>query len=194
MTAWPPNMTVRPITRPYDRKWSPFRTAWSNTLTLLARELENLGAARVVLELDVTESDLRIDGMPRASARPATPAVALSFDSDYGPLRYATDVFNDWQDNLRAIALGLEALRKVDRYGISKRGEQYTGWKALPATPSGRSPIDVFQQYAGDHAGTDPRALYRAALLRVHPDGGGDRAAFDAVQAARKQLEEAGTW
>lgn len=60
MTAWPPNMTVRPITRPgttrpYDRKWSPFRTAWSNTLTLLARELENLGAARVVLELDVTE-------------------------------------------------------------------------------------------------------------------------------------------
>jgi hypothetical protein len=40
--------------------------------------------------------------------------------------------------NARAIALGLEALRKVDRYRITKRGERYTGWSALPpATPMG---------------------------------------------------------
>lgn len=42
----------------------------------------------------------------------------------------------DWQINLRAIALGLEALRKLDRYGITSRGEQYTGWRAIEATPS----------------------------------------------------------
>jgi hypothetical protein len=34
-----------------------------------------------------------------------------------------------WQDNLRAVALGLEALRRVERYGIAQRGEQYAGWR-----------------------------------------------------------------
>ena len=33
--------------------------------------------------------------------------------------RYATDAYGDWKSNLRAIALGLEALRAVDRYGLA---------------------------------------------------------------------------
>ena len=32
--------------------------------------------------------------------------------------------------NLRSIALGLKALRAVDRYGVSRRGEQYAGFRA----------------------------------------------------------------
>lgn len=45
-------------------------------------------------------------------------------------LVYATDVCDFWQHNVRSIALGLEALRAVDRYGISRRGEQYAGFRA----------------------------------------------------------------
>ena len=45
-------------------------------------------------------------------------------------LVYATDCCDFWQHNLRSIALGLEALRAVDRYGISRRGEQYAGFRA----------------------------------------------------------------
>jgi hypothetical protein len=45
-------------------------------------------------------------------------------------LVYATDVCEFWQHNVRSIALGLEALRAVDRYGISKRGQQYAGFRA----------------------------------------------------------------
>lgn len=41
-----------------------------------------------------------------------------------------------WQANIRAIAKTLEHLRDLDRWGVTKRGEQYTGWKALPATAS----------------------------------------------------------
>jgi hypothetical protein len=51
-------------------------------------------------------------------------------------LVYATDVCAFWQHNIRSIALGLEALRAVDRYGISRRGEQYAGFRA--ALTSGR--------------------------------------------------------
>jgi len=38
---------------------------------------------------------------------------------------------------MRAIALSLQALRAVDRYGVARRAEQYRGWKQLPsATPA----------------------------------------------------------
>ena len=69
--------------------------------------------------------------MPRANASPKSPAVVIAFESKHGPLQYATDAFTHWQANVRAVALGLEALRRVERYGITKHGEQYTGWKQL---------------------------------------------------------------
>jgi hypothetical protein len=60
--------------------------------------------------------------------------------------------------NARAIALGLEALRKVDRYRITKRGEQYTGWSALPpATPMGAAKMtadDALEFFAPPLTGT----------------------------------------
>lgn len=57
----------------------------------------------------------------------------LSQESAY---QFAVDTYTTWQDNLRAIALGLEALRKVERYGITRGTEQYTGWKMLTARAS----------------------------------------------------------
>ncbi len=137
--------TVRPIS---DRtaftgkhEYTPFRASWTDTLDLLGRELDHLKATEVVLELDIIEGNLRLDGMLRADAKIASPAVRIAFASKVRPLVYGTDRYTghyhkgpaDWQENVRAIALGLEALRKVDRYGITKSGEQYAGWKQLPA-------------------------------------------------------------
>lgn len=51
-------------------------------------------------------------------------------------LVYATDVCERWQHNVRSIALGLQALRAVDRYGISRRGQQYAGFAGYLATGS----------------------------------------------------------
>jgi hypothetical protein len=90
---------------------------------------------------------------------------------------YATDVCERWEHNVRAIALGLEALRAVDRHGITRRGEQYAGFKALP--PGGPS-VERGVQLIRDHGSV------RAALLATHPDQGGDSAEFADVQAARE--------
>jgi Tfp pilus assembly protein PilN len=38
-------------------------------VSLLAKELRQLDAEQIVLQLAVTERDLRIDGMPRSNAR-----------------------------------------------------------------------------------------------------------------------------
>ena len=190
-----------PLTRG-QRKVATFRATYPATLELLFREAEKLGAKHLVLQVDIRERDIRTDGLPRANARHGeNPGVIVSFESRFGPLRYATDVYTDWQDNLRAIALSLEALRAVDRYGVSKRGEQYTGWKALPAG-SGSAPFTTSQaairwmlttlRDLGDYEGGEPRDVYRRLAKRLHPDTGADRAEWDKLDAARNLLVTAG--
>ena len=226
--------TVRPISdrAPFrgEHENSAFTTTWSATLALLDRELTALRAEHVVFEVDVPERGIRIDGQLRADARAASPAVRVAFDSKFGPLQYSTDRFvrpswrrggmqQDWQHNVRAIALGLEALRQVDRYGISRRGEQYSGWKALPASSGtataapadGRVAIalpaamtvDAAARTLVDLAGGLPadvgnvihqvgvrREIYRRAPAAWPPGRGGDPTAWDQLQQAPTVLHE----
>jgi hypothetical protein len=130
----------------------------------------------------------------------------VSFDSDYGPLRYATDAYErdwghgmpSWQANLRAIALTLEALRAIDRWGVSKRGEQYTGWKALPAGgevtfPSADAALRWMREMAGESVSLrSARLVYRDLAKRMHPDAGGDTLDWERLSAARLLLMSAG--
>ena len=198
-----------PLTR--SRSGSPFTGHYQDSLNILDRELRALNAKRPVIQLALTESDIRNDGLPRAHARPTHPGVIVAFDSKHGPLKYATDRYGDsgydrpgWHANLRAIALGLEALRKVDRYGIAQRGEQYTGWKALGsgiAMPS--MSVEDAAQFLADSAGVgeaaasvvssalNRAAAYRMAAKRLHPDLGGDPQAFLRLQEALRVLEGA---
>jgi hypothetical protein len=213
--------TLRPISdrTPFTGRhvYSDFDSTWASTERLLARELRAISARNVVLELDYRERDIRVDGQLRADARCQSPAVRLAFDSKHGPLVYATDRFEarysndkmqDWQHNVRAIALGLEALRKVDRYGITRRGEQYAGWKALPPG----SAIAVASHMTSEAAATliaelsdaedasivhdlihNPTAranVLRRVKAKVHPDrNGGDRTLWDQVEQASRVLE-----
>ena len=171
ITTFPPEFQA-------SKQASQFSAGWTSTMQLLERELAKLGARDAVIELAVLEGELRIDGWPYADARPTHPGVVISFDSKHGPLRYGTDAFPHWQENVRAVALGLEALRKVDRYGIGKRGEQYQGWRQLSAGDS-----DLMQrgrELIAEHGAET------AALKATHPDLGGDAEDFRAVQAVRR--------
>jgi hypothetical protein len=171
---------------------SPFSATYGSTLRMLERELDAIQARNVVLQVALDEGEIRRDGQPYSRAKARHPGIIIAFDSKYGPLKYATAAFTTWQDNIRAVALGLEALRKVDRYGITKRGEQYTGWKALPSATSLSS--DEARTVIMRHAGVQtysPRAI-RLALLATHPDQGGTAESFAEVQSARRRLEQDG--
>lgn len=180
-----------------------FSAPWQSTLDLLAKETENLGAPLVVIQVDVAEADIRRDGMIRANARPGHPGVKISFESKFGSLTYATDAYDHWQANVRAIALGLEALRAVDRYGITKTGEQYRGWSAITADAAETmTRSDAARLLA---AGTDGRftaeqlladpanvaLAYKLAIRALHPDVGGDPEMFRRVTKARDVLDRA---
>lgn len=204
------NMTFRPIsTWPGERTrtsaYPRFKASYRDTLGLLDRELLQLNAKNIVLECDVEERHIRLDGQLRSDAQPRSPGIVLSFDSKHGPLRYACDAFNRWQANLRAIALGLEALRKVERYGITKRGEQYTGWKQLGSGialgPGGFASREDAARFIAEHAWDDSsyaedvltdgqcaRDGYLLAAKKLHPDAGGDPELFKRLQQARATL------
>lgn len=206
---WPHNLHVRPIqawpgehTR--GRRAAPFSASWSSTIELLTRELNALKAKTPVLQVAIAEADFRLDGYPRAQAYASHPGVILAFDTpSNGSLSFPCDRFADWQDNVRAIALAMEALRKVDRYGITRRGEQYTGWRAIGsgsavAMPGAMSTDEAWSIIGsfGDGPILEQRAnpdglasAVRKARGFAHPDRhDGDRTLWDRVEQAARVL------
>lgn len=205
--------TVRPVS---DRTWfgtmgkepSRFNAKWGATLELLGREIDYLKGSDVVIEIDVTETDLKLNGELRAHARPSSAAVVVAFESKHGTLLYRCDRFftnwhhqgPEWQHNVRAIALTLESLRAVSRYGATETGQQYAGFKALPSgtamTASHMTASDagvIIGRAAGFDEQTMPLAISDAALRRArarsHPDRhAGDRTTWDQVEQAAKVL------
>ncbi|MBB3041186.1 molecular chaperone DnaJ [Nocardioides soli] len=217
--------TTRPLS---DRTWfntsrrsrSQFTSTWADTLTLLEREIEHLKGRELVIEVDVREQDIRLDGMLRASAVASDPAVVLAMESKHGPLLYRCDRYNAlpyrrstergevapkvWMHNVRAIALTLEALRAVDRYGATETGQQYAGFKALPAGRAipashmtsdeawsiiGSYQLEPVAKFRAEACTDEVRAAYRRARAAAHPDRHrGDRTLWDQVEQAAAVL------
>ncbi|MBD8218233.1 hypothetical protein IFU40_06245 [Microbacterium sp. CFBP 13617] len=164
--------------------------------------MRELGAKNVELLVAIDAAQFRIDGRPYANAKAAHPGVILTFEiPEVGTVSYPCDTFTTWESNLRAVALALEALRKVDRYGVTKRGEQYRGFLALEATaaPAGFADANEALRFlASFHpnvpgaATVTPKVLLRSAQRKAHPDHGGDDATFQRVSLAEAKLREAG--
>lgn len=200
-------ITTRPIqdwpgkeTPVYRRQRSRFKTGWSSIIYLLERELRHLGAKSAILEIDCRPWDLRQDGMLRANARPQGPRVIISAETKHGPMRIPCDTYTDHESNLYAIALSLEKLRAVDRYGVTMHGEQYRGWTALPAsTGNGLASIESAWRLLvliatgetdyvlkPEHRTRETAERYfREAAKIAHPDAGGSDDQFVAIRKAR---------
>lgn len=190
---------------PAHKKRGPnvFKAGWTDTLYKLEDELGKLKATEIIIEADFSEADLRIDGWPRAGARPTFHGVRISFNAPkIGRVQYETDVCEFWQHNVRSIALGLEALRAVDRYGITSGMQQYTGFKAIGVGNGMTSKAEAAQVIAdlsglvvsGQAVGRDPNvanAAYRAAAKRLHPDNPetGSAELFKKLEQAKAVLE-----
>lgn len=193
-------LTQYPGIRTGGSERSQFKAGYNDTLNLLKKELANLRASNVVLQLDLEAGQFRkSDGLPYSDAEPESSAIVLSFNTPLAttPLMYPCDTYMYWQDNLRAIALSLENLRAVNRYGVTKRGEQYRGFQALPS-PRGVMPPEAaarvladFSSFDADYILTDRDGVegaWREAAKNVHPDTGGDDDTMRKVNEARDVL------
>jgi hypothetical protein len=177
-----------------DRRRSQFRASYGKTLALLDRELRHLGARDVFLQAAFGPEDIRLDGRPRNHAKATHPGVILTFLSKYGPLQYPCDRFDHWQDNLRAIALSLKHLRDVDRYGVTKHGEQYRGWEQLSykgAAMSRDEALRILSPFTRNGSPRTPQELeaaYREGAKQLHPDRGGNAQEFQQLLSAHEVL------
>ena len=202
-----------------QRKPNPFQAGYDRTLRDLREELEHLAPTDAWLQLCLGngEADLRKDGQLRAHADVRSPGVSLTVvTKEHGTLVYTVDAFEvrwgstpSWQVNLRAIALGLHDLRRLDRYGFASRGQQYAGFRELGsgtamagATQSRADVARYLAIMAGlDVDGADAASIdrlqtdaayvvevYREASKRNHPDLGGSTAQQGYVNHARDHL------
>ena len=180
-----------------------FKTAYNRTLDKLEYEIRKLEGRDVRIEAGYALYQLRNDGWPRGGVTPMHPGVVLYFENNDGALCFPCGTYARMEDNMHAIALTLEALRAVDRYGATLAHEQYRGFLALPA-PAAATNWTVDDAAAWLAARTPwvkttgellvdrdiYRRAYRESAAALHPDRGGDRNLFDALQTAAKLLDQ----
>jgi hypothetical protein len=197
ITDLPP---VWPGKRTAYRKVAPFKSQHTRTLKALERELKHLGARNVEIALQLRRGamDLRQDGMLKADARPDAPVILSFVDRDGQRQAYPCDTYGWWEDNLHAIAVVLEDLRRAERYGVQSALLR-AGFKALPASSTPTMDTELASRVIagyGQHVPADIRAdvskareAVRSAIHRTHPDrNNGERSQYDNVDAARKVL------
>lgn len=152
----------------------------------LLDELRRLGATNLVLSTNV---ELRQDGRPYANRRsPDDPGVAVYFTLKRQQRCIPCDRWDPVADNVYAIAKSIEALRGLDRWGAGKMVDAaFSGFKALPATGTGRAWWDVLGLPALAKR-TQVDEAYRRLALERHPDrNGGDSGPFIELGEARRE-------
>ena len=174
--------TWRPLPAwPYaavEHRKSNFEVSWTKTLDDLEREIGYLEGTDLLVGVVAGEDQFRIDGSLKAGFKVRHNGAEVSFETPTrGRLVFHTDAFPSLQENLRAISLGLTALRAIERYGITTTAEQYAGFAALTAGGPDPARGAILVERAGG---------VTEALKRHHPDHDGDARDFADVQAFRK--------
>lgn len=186
----------------------PFRISNGQVQSDLACELAMIGVKKAMFQVDVADRDIRLDGKLRANASPRSGRVILTFEHPtQGPISMPCWKFRRLWANLRAISLTLNHLRGVDRYGVTQRGEQYSGWKQLPSTSivvGEFRTLDAAAQHIAQVVGEDDieeaglliledirlfKDLFRIAAMNAHPDRqGGSEEVMRKLNIARDMI------
>jgi hypothetical protein len=204
-------------------KRAPFKASYPKTVNLLKSELERTKARNPAIQSGHYGADIRNDGLPRVNARtPRFAGVCLNFEmwtptgskDDLGrPLgryelyEFPCATFDLWEDNLRAIALTLKAIRETKKYGVGrvnreqhyegfrhKRVEARTGAQSGELTPEAAAAVLARCAEGGWTAETvlrsrdEMESAYKAAARIAHPDMGGTEHAMSSVNAAAAVL------
>jgi hypothetical protein len=154
----------------------------------LKDEIRRLGGQDVIISTDMRT---RQDGEPIANARePDDPGAAVYFELKGNKVCLACDHWKRLWENLYAIGRTIEAMRAIDRWGVSDLLDRmFTGFIAI-TQDAGKSWAAIL--------GVEPTATidaikkaYRERMRENHPDAGGETAtAAEINQAYETALRE----
>lgn len=141
----------------------------------IQEQVRLLGGKELILSTNIA---LRRDGLPYSGQKqPTDCGVAVYFSRKGRPFCFASDKWLTVEENLWAICLTIEALRRIERCGVSDMLDRaFTGFLALPA-PQTEAWWDVLGvPRMSDWE--DIQDAYRELAKVHHPDKGGDKDSF----------------
>lgn len=170
-----------------SQKKSKFTTTLGKARDFVNAELKRLNATDAVISTNVPlkdNGDLRADW---SRYKFDDTGVAVYFTRNDQQVVLCCDTYSKVWDNLHAIGRTIEALRQIDRDGVSDfLNRSFSGFKRLSEVTEA---LDCFQ-ILGIHRGAtlkDVRDAYRALSKKFHPDVGGSSQKFNQLYEAYLQ-------
>lgn len=158
----------------------------------LVDQLGRLEAGAIIVS---TNMELTRYGEPRADRKaPDDPGVAVYFELHGKDRVLACDKWDSVAGNMAAIANHIDAIRRVDRYGVGTLDQAFAGYDALP--PPGATAKIPWRKVLGfeDFPGgalplkNDIEIAYRNLARQFHPDlQGGSNEAMAMLNSARDE-------
>ena len=172
---WPP---AWPKTEAIKRERGKFQSTLSSALNMLKDEVRLLGGKNLVLSSNCT----------LGHEKPKDPGVVAYFHYDGNEVAVPCDRWQRVEHNVKAIALTIEAMRGMERWGAKHMIKaMFSGFKALPS--SEKNWWDVLQCRA-DSPPDIIRANYRRLAVDYHPDRGGTNAQMaETVRAGMAEIQ-----
>lgn len=177
--------------RAVKRIESKFKQGMEQSQQFLREEIRRLNAKSLIVSTNIP---IRKDGgmyVEYMSRRLPDPGVAIFFKYKDSEVVMCCDHYERVWENIYALGKGIEAIRGMERWGVSDFIERaFTGFKALPAPPM--APIcnwwDILEILATSNS-DEIKQAYRKLAAKYHPDnqGTGNAEKFIQVQKAYEQ-------
>lgn len=132
----------------------------------LERQLDALGAKNPTLSTNVS---LTLRGIPRGDEKPFDPGAAVYFTFRGKATVLACDSYYRVAENIAALAAHIDALRRIERYGVGTIEQALAGYKALPAD-SAADWRTAFGFKPGRVERHQLDQVYREMARQKHPD------------------------
>jgi hypothetical protein len=180
---WPAGYTRTPSGR---RKNSLFKNTLAAARDLLKVEVKRLGGSNLIISTNVPtkqNGDLYADF---SRYKLEDPGVAIYFKYNDKDVALCCDRFVRVWENLQALAKAIEAIRGLERWGVSDFLDRaFTGFQQLPQSTTAEKNIwDVLGLVVKPDNVEAVQDAYKAQAKKVHPDRGGSSEAFHELQIA----------
>jgi len=175
--------------RTNSRTWSRFKVTMDKAQRFLRDELSRMGATGLIISTNIP---VRKDGMLYAdwmNKKIDDPGVAIYFKYKGKDVSMCCDQYNKIWENIYALGKGIEALRGMERWGVSDFLDRaFTGFTALPESKvtNEKTWCEILEVQPWANADQIKEA-YRKKAMEVHPDKGGTSEMFNRVQTAYQQ-------